>query len=33
MKNYGNLPAHFRWVQPNDLERCVAKFEPAMGVI
>lgn len=33
MKNYGNLPAHFRWVQPNDLERCVAKFEPATGVI
>lgn len=33
LKNYGNLPAHFRWQQKNDPERVIAKFEPASGVI
>lgn len=33
LKNYGNLPAHFRWQRYNDEERCVAKFEPSSGVI
>tara|TARA_B110000285_G_C15124487_1_gene619273 strand:+ start:268 stop:948 length:681 start_codon:yes stop_codon:yes gene_type:complete len=33
LKNYGNLPAHFRWVQKNDLEKTVASFEPTSGVI
>jgi hypothetical protein len=33
MKNYGNLPAHFRWQRYNDPERLVANFEPSSGVI
>jgi hypothetical protein len=33
MKNYGNLPAHFRWMQKNDLEKTVCSFEPSSGVI
>lgn len=33
LKNYGNLPAHFRWEQKNDTTSCVAKFEPSSGVI
>ena len=27
------MPAHFRWDQKNDPERCVVKFEPSSGVI
>ena len=33
LKNYGNLPAHFRWQQKNDPEKVICKFEPASGVI
>jgi hypothetical protein len=33
LTNFGNLPAHFRWDQKNDPERCIVKFEPASGVI
>lgn len=33
LKNYGNLPAHFRWQQKNDPDRVICKFEPASGVI
>ena len=33
LKNYGNLPAHFRWEQMNDAEKCIAQFEPGSGVI
>lgn len=33
LKNYGNLPTHFRWQQKNDPERCITKFEPSSGII
>lgn len=33
IKNYGNLPAHFRWQKYDDPEKCIAKFEPNSGVI
>lgn len=33
LKNYGNLPAHFRWQQKNDPDTIIARFEPAAGVI
>lgn len=33
MKNYGNLPAKFRWTQKNDPDKIVCLFEPASGVI
>ena len=33
MKNYGNLPAHFRWQTYDDPNRCIARFEPNSGVI
>tara|TARA_B100000519_G_C13800970_1_gene231137 strand:+ start:74 stop:337 length:264 start_codon:yes stop_codon:yes gene_type:complete len=33
LKNYGNLPAHFKWEQMNDPEKCIAQFEPGSGVI
>lgn len=33
LKNYGNLPAFFKWENVNDPERAVCFFEPAQGVI
>jgi len=33
IKNYGNLPAHFKWKDINDPERVVCQFEPNRGVI
>ena len=33
MKNYGNLPAHFKWATVDDPDHCVVKFEPPSGVI
>lgn len=33
MKNYGNLPATFKWEQKNDPDKVVAIFEPSQGVI
>jgi len=33
LKNYGNLPAHFRWGNVNDPESVVCSFEPNSGVI
>jgi hypothetical protein len=33
LHNFGNLPAHFRWDQKQDPDKCVVKFEPSSGVI
>jgi len=33
LKNYGNLPAHFKWETVNNPDKCVAKFEPQTGMI
>jgi hypothetical protein len=33
LKNYGNLPAKFRWEEINDPKRYIVKFEPSKGVI
>jgi hypothetical protein len=27
------LPAHFKWDQKNNPEKCIAKFEPSSGII
>lgn len=33
IKNYGNLPAHFKWKNVNNPDRVVCQFEPASGII
>jgi len=33
LKNYGNLPAHFRWKDINEPDRVVCNFEPSRGII
>ena len=33
LKNYGNLPAHFRWENVHDPDRVICQFEPHAGTI
>ena len=33
LKNYGNLPAKYKWDEVNDPERMIIRFDPPRGTI
>jgi hypothetical protein len=33
LKNYGNLPAKYKWEEVNDPERMIIRFDPPRGTI